>query len=209
MFRFFRWIRTNVLYGAAALIPVAALLLVGYYLYTLWRDVITPIAERFGFLGLDSQLSAIAFAVVGLLVTSFIIGTIVRTRFGSWTYEKLEQRILVHLPGYGMLSTLLRGFADDEHAYPAALASLQPGAASVLCFVMEDYGHAQVTVFVPTAPMMTVGQIYSVARENIEILPDSGVEATGAISQWGVGLQASIAKGREAAARLGAQGITS
>ncbi len=205
MFRLFRWIRTNTLYGAAALIPVAALMLIGYYFYSLWRDVLTPLANRFGFVGLDSQLSAIGFALGGLLIASFIIGTIVRTRFGSWTFEKVEKRILVHLPGYGMLSTLLRGFADDDHAYPAALAALQPGgAAKVLCFVMEDTGQANITIFVPSAPMMTVGQIYSIARENVEILPETGVEATGAISQWGVGLQPSIAKGRAIASRLAA-----
>lgn len=202
MFRLFRWIRTNILYGAVTLIPVAALILVAYYLYTFWTSVLTPLTQRFGLDGWDSQLTAIGLAVGALVAVSFVIGLIVRTRFGSWTFEKIEDRILTHLPGYGMVATLLRGFADDKDAYPAALVTLQPGSAAVLGFVMEDTGTAHLTIFVPSAPMMTVGQIYSVAREQVEVLPESTTEATSALTQWGVGLQPSIEKARLASAQM-------
>ncbi len=62
------------------------------------------------------------------------------------------------------------------------------------------------TVFVPSAPMMTVGQIFSVAREDVEFLPGASIEAANAVSQWGVGLQPSIALGRQSAAQLTATG---
>jgi len=198
----FRWIRTNILYGAAALIPIAALLLVAYYLYTFWQSVLTPLTRQFGLETWDSQITAISLAVGALLLGTFIIGWIVRTRFGSWTFDKIEERILKHIPGYGTIATLLRGFADDDQAYPAAMASLQPGGAAVLGFVMEDLGQSHLTVFVPSAPMMTVGQIYSVPREHVELLPEAASEAATALSQWGVGLQPSIAQGRKAAAAM-------
>ncbi len=136
----FRTIRANILYGAVALIPVAAFLLVAYYLYGFWESVLKPVSRWFGLDSYDSQIAAYSMAVFGLLLVCFVLGAIIRTRFGSWTFEKIEDRILSNIPGYGILSTLLRGFADDRHAYPAAMVTLQPGGAATLAFVMEDGG---------------------------------------------------------------------
>lgn len=201
----FRAIRANVFYGAVALIPFAALMLVAYQLYGFWQSVLSPLSRFLGFDTLDSQLMAVLLSTVGLLVICFVLGAIIRTRFGTWTFEKLEDRILRNIPGYGIIAQLLRGFADDRHAYPAAMVTLTPGGAAMLAFVMEDTGQSHVTVFVPSAPMMTVGQIYHVARNEIELLPGTSIEAANAVSQWGVGLSSSIALGRQARQSAAAQ----
>jgi len=197
----FRIIRANVLYGAVTLIPVAAFLLVAYYLYGFWQSVLEPVSRWFGLDTFGSQIAAVSMAVLGLLLVCFVIGAIIRTSFGSWSFEKIEDRILSNIPGYGIISTLLRGFADDRHAYPAAMVTLTPGGAATLGFVMEDGDHTHMTIFVPSAPMMTVGQIFSVARESVEVLPGASIEAANAVSQWGVGLQKGIALGHQTTAR--------
>ncbi|MGI9408244.1 MAG: DUF502 domain-containing protein [Hyphomicrobiaceae bacterium] len=197
--------RVNILYGAVALIPVAALLLVAYYLFGFWQSVLKPISRWFGLDTLDSQLVAVSLATMGLLAICFILGLLIRTQFGTWTFEKVENRILSNIPGYGILSTLLRGFADDRHAYPAAMVTLTPGGAGTLAFIMEDNGQSHLTVFVPSAPMMTVGQIYAVPRSDVEILPGVSIEAANAVSQWGVGLQPSVAQGRQTAQEAAAK----
>ncbi|MEL6288165.1 MAG: hypothetical protein AAFQ42_08715 [Pseudomonadota bacterium] len=194
--RFFSWLRANILYGAAALIPVAALFLVGWYLYEFWQSVLTPITRYFGLETFDSQATALGLSIAALVIVCFIVGLFVRSTVGSWTFDRLESRILAHVPGYGMLSTLLRGFADNEHAYPAALAKLNQGEGRALCFVMEDGGGPEVTVFVPSVPVMTVGQVYLLPRGDIEMLPNASTETANALTQWGVGTQAAVALGR-------------
>ena len=188
MTRMLSAIRTNTLYGILVLIPVAAFALVAYYVYGLWKTAMVPIAEQLKLSTIESQLLAIGLALLFLLIVCFFMGTIVRTRLGAWTYETLEKRVLNHLPGYGVVATLLRGFADNTEAYQPAVVSLMPNSAAVLGFVMEDKGGPQLTVFVPSAPLMTVGQIYLVQREDVRLLSGTTIDAANCISQWGVGL---------------------
>ncbi|MEO0617894.1 MAG: hypothetical protein AAFZ01_01295 [Pseudomonadota bacterium] len=194
--RLFRWLRANILYGAAALIPVAALLLIAWYLYDFWQSVLTPVTNLFGLETFDTQATAVGLALGALLVTCLLMGMIVRSRIGGWTFDRIEERVLSNVPGYGMISTLLRGFAEQQNAYPAALARLGTGAAQVPCFVMEDTGGETLTIFVPSAPVMTVGTIYIVPRDDVEVLSGVGGETANALSQWGVGAQAAIAAAR-------------
>ncbi|MEE9586459.1 MAG: hypothetical protein V3V97_00350, partial [Hyphomicrobiaceae bacterium] len=44
------------------------------------------------------------------------------------------------------------------------------------------------TIFVPSAPMMTIGQIHMVKRQNVRLIEGSTIEAANCLSQWGVGM---------------------
>ena len=189
MTRMLSAIRTNTLYGILVLIPVAAFALVAYYVYGIWKSAMLPLAEKLQLSSIESQLLAIGLALLFLLIICFIMGSIVRTRLGAWTYEALEKRVLNHLPGYGVVATLLRGFADKTEGYQPAVVTLMPNSAAVLGFVMEDAGGPQLTVFVPSAPLMTMGQIYLVQRSDVRLLSGTTIDAANCISQWGVGLQ--------------------
>jgi uncharacterized membrane protein len=189
MTRMLSAIRTNTLYGILVLIPVAAFALVAYYVYGIWKSALLPLADKFQLSSIESQLLAVGVALLFLLVVCFVMGTIVRTRLGAWTYEMFEKRVLNHLPGYGVVATLLRGFADKTEAYQPAVVTLMPNSAAVLGFVMEDAGGTHLTVVVPSAPLMTIGQIYLVQRSDVRLLTGTTIDAANCISQWGVGLQ--------------------
>ena len=188
MTRMLSAIRTNTLYGVLVLIPVAAFALVAYYVYGIWNAALLPMAKRFELTSVEARVLAIALALLFLLIVCFVMGTIVRTRLGAWTFETLEKRVFNQLPGYGVISTLLRGFADKTGAYKSAMVTLMPNGAAVLGFVMEDAGGTHLTVFVPSAPLMTVGQIYLVQRSDVRLLSGTTIDAANCISQWGVGL---------------------
>lgn len=188
MKRLFSAIRTNILYGIVFLIPIAAFILVAYYFVGVWNEVLRPLSDQLGFTTLESRMLAVVLSLALLLFICFVIGGLIRTRFGTWTFEKFETRILNHLPGYGIIATLLRGFADEQNAYQPALVTLIRGGPAMLGFVMEDNGGSHLTVYVPAAPLMTVGQVYVVERVSIKLLEGSAIGAANCISQWGVGL---------------------
>lgn len=185
---FFRAIRANILYGVIVLIPVAAFILIAWYIFGIWRSVLAPISDQFGLTTAESRLLAGALALGLLLLICLVIGAVVRTRLGSWTYEKIEATFFKHVPGYDILANLLRGFADDTDAHPPALVRLTPEGAEVVGFIMEDDGASHMIVFVPSAPMMTVGQIYRVPRERVSRIDATNIQVANAISQWGYGL---------------------
>ncbi len=188
MRRFFSYIRTNILYGIVFLVPIAAFILVAYYIFGIWKGVLLPLSNQLGLSTVESRTLAVVMAVAALLIICFVIGYLIRTRFGAWTFEHLEKRFFNQLPGYHIIATMLRGFADKENAYPPALVTLIPNGPAVLAFVVEDRNGPQLTVYVPSAPLITVGQVYLVDRENVKILGGKTIDAVNCMSQWGIGL---------------------
>lgn len=184
-----RTIRANILYGMVALIPIVAFLWVAYYAYDLWTAVLEPVSNRFGLTDLQSQLAAVGLAVLALLAVCFVIGTLVRTALGGWLFQSIESWLLRHIPGYEIVANLLRGFADDRSAYHPALIDLAGNGTRTLGFVMEQGTNETVTVFIPSAPLVTVGQIHVVARTRVQLLEASSLDAANCLGQWGVGLQ--------------------
>ena len=71
---------------------------------------------------------------------------------------------------------------------PALITLLAPGTA-VLGFVMEDEGDPYLTVYVPSAPVMTVGAIHVVERSRVKLIEGSSMDAANCVTQWGLGLK--------------------
>ena len=197
MRRFFRSIRTNILYGTVFLVPVAAFVLVAYYIFGVWKEILLPFSNQLGLSTIESRALAVVMAIVALLAICFIIGFFIRTRLGAWTFEHLEKRLFSQLPGYNIIASMLRGFADEKSAYPPALVTLFPNGPAVLGFVVEETNGPNLTIYVPNTPMITIGQVYLVDRQNVKFLKGTTMEAANCMSQWGIGLDEFLRKGKE------------
>ena len=152
--------------------------------------VLLPISDQLGLTTFQSQIIAVLLAIPAFFLFCYLLGLLIRTRLGTLTFDFIETRLLAHLPGYDIIANLLRGFADRKSNYPAALVHLAGSAgAGTPAFVMEDDGGDHLTVFVPFAPLMTMGQVYLVPRDQVRIIPDATVDMANGLSQWGIGLQ--------------------
>lgn len=175
--------RANVLYGLVVIVPVAV---VGLILFQL-LDFVRVFAE---FIGLDSEAGAVGAIVVALLLLLGIcygIGMLVRTRIGAWSFERVEQKLLQHVPGYKITSNILKGFAGTEKAYPPVLARLSAPGVAVLGLVVEENDNDTLTVFVPTAPAMTVGSLHIVSCDRITYLEADMLDLVNCVTEWGTG----------------------
>ncbi len=175
--------RTNVSYGLLVLIPVGVIFLLLAKMTELLEKITTP-------LDLPPDIRIVAAMLTGFLllfIFCFVVGALVRTNIGSWFHERIENRILKQIPGYEIISNILKGFAQKKIAYPAARIRLTAPGAEVLGFVMEKNNDGALTVFVPSAPAVTVGSLYIVDRERVTMLEAGSMEVTNCISQWGIG----------------------
>ena len=175
--------KTNIIYGVLAIVPVAVIFLLLIKVVEILDKITEP-------LGLESYLGASLAIVIGILlmlIVCYVIGALVRTGVGSWTFERLEKSLLEKVPGYPIISSALKGFAADQTAYPSALVDLFGSGASVLCFVMEENDNGSMTIFVPSSPAITVGTVYIVDRSRVSILDAAARDLADCISQWGVG----------------------
>ena len=180
--------RTNVVYGVLVLVPSAIIVL----LLAKIVEVLDEIAEPLQLQSAVSVVLAIVLALIFLLAVCFIVGAFVRTRIGSWSMERFERTILNQIPGFAIISNVLKGFAEKRTAYRAALVRLHGPGTAVMGFVMEENENDSLTVFVPAVPTMTVGSLHVVDRERVTILENSSLDVTNCISQWGIGSQKII-----------------
>ncbi|MES0447894.1 MAG: DUF502 domain-containing protein [Desulfobacterales bacterium] len=177
--------RTNVIYGLLVLVPAAIIFLLLAKIVEILENMAAP-------LNLESSTNVVVAILLGLLLLlllCFVVGAFVRTRIGSWSFERLEGKILNQIPGYAIISNMLRGFAEKRTAFPAAMVRLYGPGTAVLGFIMEENENGSLTVFVPSAPALTVGSLHVVDRERVTILEAGIMDVTNCISQWGIGLQ--------------------
>ena len=112
--------RTNVIYGVLVLAPLAVIVL----LLVKIVEILHAIAEPLHLHSATSTLGALILALLLVLIICFIVGAIVRTRIGTWSFERFERTVLYQIPGFKIISTALKGFAEKKTAYRAALVQL-------------------------------------------------------------------------------------
>jgi uncharacterized membrane protein len=177
--------RTNVIYGVLVLVPMAVIVL----LLAKIVEILEEIAKPLNLQSATSIIGAIILAVLLVLLLCFIVGACVRTRLGSWSLERFERTILKQIPGYEIISNALKGFAEKKTAYRAALVQLYGPGTGVPGFVMEENNNGSVTVFVPSVPTLTIGNLHVVDRDRVTMLEAGSIDVSNCISQWGIGSQ--------------------
>ena len=173
-------ILANITYGLLVIIPVAVIFLLISRLTTF----LEKIAEPLGLNKLIGAALAVAVTIVLILLVSFLIGLIVRAII---TFEKFEGLVLTRIPGYEIVSNVVKGFVNKETAYQPALVQLYGPGTGVYAFIIEEHDNGLVTVFVPSSPALTVGGIHIVKKELLTLLDASAGDITNCLSNWGTG----------------------
>ena len=176
--------KTRLIYGGLVLTPFFLVVITLLELH----EFLTDIAESAGYDNVFSATVALVILTFILFSILYVVGSLVHTRLGMWTFQQFEKKILAQIPGYGVLKNILRGFTDEEiEAFLPALVQLGPDGTKVIAFVMEDNGDGTVTVFVPNAPIVTIGGIHVVDTGRVTYLGASQVQTMTCISEWGAG----------------------
>ena len=176
-------LRTNIIYGLLAIIPLAIIVMLLAKIVEILHKVAKP-------LGLQSTVHAGLAFIIGflfLLLLCFAVGALVRTQIGAWSFERIESKVFDKIPGYEIIKNVLKGFAEKKVAYPVAMVRLYGSGTRVLGFVTEENDNNSVTVFVPSSPAITVGSLYVVDREQVTILEAGAKDFVDCVSTWGVG----------------------
>lgn len=103
------------------------------------------------------------------------------------SYEKFESTLLNEIPGYQIVANIARGFSERETSYSPVLLDIHGAGAAALGFIMEEHANGQATVYIPLAPVLTVGSIYVVSSDRLTRLDAGAKEVADCISRWGTG----------------------
>jgi uncharacterized membrane protein len=184
-------IKTNLIYGLFVVVPIAII----FVLLVKVVEILRIVAKT---VGLDSAFGAgvaIFLSLVLLLFLCYAAGYVVRTKIGAWSFDKFEKKLLLQIPGYQIISNILKGLVEEQtKEYKPALIQLGPPGTSVLGFVMEENDNDTLTVFVPSVPAITIGGLHIVERKRVNMLEASHLEVVNCITEWGAGSNKFINK---------------
>jgi len=170
-----RFVKTSLIGGLIVLLPVGILVAVFLWIFNFVKSLVQPLTNLLLAstpLSEDSnvqELLATVIVLVMLVAACFVIGVIVRTQVGRFIHGQLENRILAIAPGYNLIKeTVLQFLGNRPSPFSSvALARIFGNETMVTAFVTERHENGWYSVFVPTGPNPTSGNIYHLKPEYV------------------------------------------
>lgn len=155
--------------GLVVLLPISLFVLVVLWLYRIIDGMIEPLVAPFGFSGLLVNI----IVVIAALIALFLIGLSFKTKVGNWFFRNLDKHMFSHLPGYKMIKTVIAPFTGsgfEKNFESVALVDIFDNGALMTAFVTEKHDNGYITVFVPTGPNPTSGNIYHIPSKRVHMI---------------------------------------
>jgi uncharacterized membrane protein len=131
-------------------------------------------------------------AIIILLILFFAIGVSVRKSHGKELVRRFEKNYLDGIPLYSSISKIIKHFTGLESMPFRQVVLVDPYNTGTMLtgFITEKVSETMYTVFVPTAPNPTNGNIYHVPFDRLKFLNVPAEEAMRTIV--GVGSGSSV-----------------
>ena len=187
--RTFRFLKTTAIGGLLVIVPVAVVLFVlGQLLFGLYSGGIA-LLETGLIRGIEPEdaLLVLTLAVASLVGLCFFTGLVVQTRVGAALRAWFGRNVANRIPMYKAITALTERFAgvDGDEFVPVEV-DLYQSTARTLGFLVEKLPDGRCTVFLPSAPVATVGNIVIVPEESLTRIDATVSQAVSAVTQWGV-----------------------
>jgi uncharacterized membrane protein len=168
MKRFKKFLLTTLLGGVVAILPLGLVIIIFRWIIMLIEKYLRPLVDLFETSNRMGTIIVYCIAVVAVIMVFFLIGLFIRTRFGNLLMSYLESNYLVKIPGYKTAREVVKQFFGSNKSFFSEVVLIDVFGCGTLMtgFITDDHG-AVVTVFVPTGPNPTSGNIYHVSRDKV------------------------------------------
>jgi len=163
------FLRTSLLGGTVVILPVVILMFVFNWVFDFVTNRIQPLTNVVIKQYDIPEISADVFVIFIILMICFAVGVFVKTRLGKFLYRSIENRILKAAPGYSLIKeTIVHILGEAESPFSTvALARIFGNDTLVSSFVTDKHADGSYTVFVPTGPNPTSGNIFHLRGEYV------------------------------------------
>jgi len=177
------FIKKSALGGLIIVLPIAIVAMGIKWLFKLVTDLIQPftnlVVNHIGF----PELVGDIIVLVAMAGSCFVVGYLVTTKGGAYLHTKFDGRLAQYAPGYRMVKDIINQFVGDKSTSPfangeVALVKIFGAEAEtqVTGIVTSRHVNGRFTVFVPTGPNPTSGNMYHVNESQVELRADVKVE---------------------------------
>lgn len=186
-------LRQSFFAGLLVLLPVIILFALVNWVFTKLQGWLSPIANKLQTEGMR-DIVAFMLALTFVICICLLVGYFVRLRIGKFIHDQLERRILKIAPGYNLIKETLMQFLGNRPSpfSSVALVRIFENETMVTAFVTERHDNGWFSVFVPTGPNPTSGNIYHLKPEMVHHVSLPVEDVMRSIISCGAGSQSLI-----------------
>lgn len=163
------FLTTSLLGGVGVLLPIGVLLAVGAWVFDLLRSAVRPFTNMLVARTDLREYVAVAVVLAVIVAACFVTGVIVRTQVGRFLHETVELKILHGIPGYRIVKETIAQLLGRDGSPFTSVALVRPfGDALMTAFITDRHANGWYSVFVPTGPNPTSGNIFHLPPELVE-----------------------------------------
>ncbi len=191
---------TTLLGGVTVILPVAILAGVLGWLFNFVTNLIQPLTNVLTSKSDFKEIMADVIVILIIIIFCFMVGAIIKTSFGRFLHKTIEEKILKVAPGYTLIKeTVFQILGNKKSPFSSvALAKIFGNETMVTCFITDEHKDGSYSVFVPTGPNPTSGNIYHLKKEFVIPVDVSVEDAMRSIISCGAG-SSSVLKGHSKA----------
>lgn len=175
--------------GFLILLPLSIVLILISFIFNFIFGIVSPISSILD-PGTEEPHWLINFLSLGILVLFiFIIGALIRNRVGKLYFAKFEKKYLTKVPLYSLIHQTVYQFVGLKKLPFSEVVLIDPfdSGTQMTGFITDRINDELFTIFVPTAPNPTNGNIYHVPKSKITFLSASTQDAMRTIMGMGTG----------------------
>jgi len=181
------FLKTTLFGGLVVILPIAILTVFFKWLFKLVTDAIQPLTDYVSKVMLYPipEVVADGIAVILIILSCFIIGLFVKTQLGNWIHNVFDGLLQRVAPGYRMIKEVvvqIFGNSDNSPFSNGVVARVKifgvDCPTEVTALVTDhDEENDLYTIFMPTGPNPTSGNIYHVPDELVTLYPEVKIDS--------------------------------
>lgn len=175
--------------GLLVLLPLTLVTIVFVVVFDFFFDLIEPISSVLSPGSDNPHWIVHILSILIITATLLALGLAIQTPLGKKSIKGFEDRVLRRIPLYSPVCDLIYQFAGMKKLPFSRVVLIDPYSNGVLMtgFVADESEDGMLTVFVPTAPNPTNGNIFHVPAGQAKILEVTPQSAMQTIVGMGTG----------------------
>lgn len=177
------FIRKAFIGGVLVILPIVIIGFVFRWAFYFVTDLIQPLTnyttEHYGL----PELAADVIVMAIILAVCFAIGTLVSTGIGKWLHNHFDKYLVRLAPGYRIVKEIVTQVFGSKESSPFGKGEVvrvklfgEQTPTTITALVTAKHADGTVTIFMPTGPNPTSGNIYHIPESLVEYYPDATVE---------------------------------
>ena len=163
------FVKTSLLGGVSVILPAALLLIVFNWVFQWVSIIIEPLTRVIVAKSNMQEILVNLLVIFAIVIACFLIDIVVKTQVGAFVQTRVEALLGRIIPGYRLTTQTFQQLFGKRPSNYSAVALVNPfGNESMMtAFITDEHANGYYSVFVPTGPNPTSGNIFHLPNSSV------------------------------------------